>query len=162
MKDFKIVYSDQAFPHDFCVKNSLFLAGPTSRTEKTQWRLDAIELLRKYNEVFSFVAVPERTSWKDGFKYEEQILWEKQGLETSSTIIFWVPRDMQTMPGLTTNVEFGWWMHEAPERVLYGRPRNAPSTKYLDLLYRRQTHCAPFDDLESMIHYVGALFGNVH
>ena len=88
MKDFKIVYSDQPFPPDFCVKNSLFLAGPTSRTEKTQWRLDAIEMLKKYNEIFSYVAVPERTSWKDGFKYEEQVLWEKQGLETSSTIIF--------------------------------------------------------------------------
>lgn len=36
--------------------------------------------------------------------------WEHLAIESCDVLMFWVPRDLETLPGFTTNVEFGYWL----------------------------------------------------
>jgi hypothetical protein len=86
---------------------SIFLAGPTPRQpEVPSWRPLALDLLRGL-DFAGTVLVPERRDWSVRFSYLDQVEWEHQGLEGCSVIAFWVPRDLERLPGFTTNVEFG-------------------------------------------------------
>lgn len=144
----KILHSDQGV---FEGGNSIFLAGPTPRNSNTQsWRPNAVQILKKYN--FSgTVLIPERTDWSVQFDYLDQAEWELDSLEKASRIVFWVPRDMSNMPALTTNVEFGYWLAKTPSKILYGRPDNAPSTRYLDFLYSKHCSNLTFNSLEELL-----------
>ena len=51
-----------------------------------------------------FVPEPRDGAWTPD--YDGQITWEEAGLHRADCILFWVPRDMETLPGLHTNVEF--------------------------------------------------------
>src|SRR5262249_18318687 len=99
-----VVYADQVpeIQHP-----SIFLAGPTPRrADVRSWRPEALEVLRDLG--FSgTVLVPERRDWAVRFSYLDQVEWEYAGLEACSVLAFWVPREMETLPGFTTNVEFG-------------------------------------------------------
>jgi len=120
-------------------KPSLFLAGPTPRSSNVpSWRKDAIKILEELN-FDGDVLIPEKKDWSVKFQYEDQINWEKYGLENSKTIVFWVPRYFPDMKGLTTNVEFGIYITKSPNKVLYGRPDDAEQVRYLDLLYNQIT-----------------------
>lgn len=134
----RVVYTDRP-KFRGSVKPSLFLAGPTPRSNGVpSWRPKALEILKNLG-FEGIVLVPERRNWQDGdqdFKYESQVNWERAGLEKCTKIVFWVPRKMKTMPALTTNVEFGYWLAREPKRVLYGRPNDAEHTGYLDWLFK--------------------------
>jgi len=96
---------------------SIFLAGPTYRISDTtpwtppSWRKEAMERLQKLGfdgDVF----VPE---WRDNIKpadwtYSRQVNWEDDNMIKANVILFWIPRKMEDLPGLTTNVEFGMWL----------------------------------------------------
>jgi hypothetical protein len=163
----KILYSDE--PAFDGVGPAIFLAGPTPRSLNVpSWRTEgiyakspspvAVEILRDLNYEGT-VLVPERQNWDEGFDYVTQVAWERAGLEKATVIVFWVPRNMETMLALTTNVEFGYWVAKAPTRILYGRPEGAPHTKYLDWLLKNEMHldCLPgyfggiHDKLESLL-----------
>ncbi len=132
----KVLYSDQEIFTDQIVP-SIFLAGPTPRSiHVPSWRPDAIKILD--DEGFDgVVLVPERRVIQDKIDYTDQVEWEYSGLSNCTAIVFWVPREMATMPALTTNVEFGYWIAKAPEKVIYGRPPSAVSTRYLDWMYSK-------------------------
>ena len=129
---------------------SVFLAGPTPRDADTpSWRPQAVELLRSLG-FQGTVLVPERES-RTSFDYDDQVEWEFAGLSQATRIAFWVPRDLKTMPALTTNVEFGYWLAQSPDRVRYGRPNGAPRTSYLDWLYTKTTGRVPTNDLAHLL-----------
>ncbi len=144
----KINFSNQRVLID---QPAIFLAGPTTRTgEITEWRLESIKILRKMN--FSGVVyVPEYLDMKliDDVGFIKQSEWEREAMENAEVILFWVPRNLDNLPGLTTNVEFGYWLHSG--KVIYGRPKEAEKVKYLDWLYEKETNEKPFDDLEKML-----------
>lgn len=127
-----INYSDQPVMGG---SKSIFLAGPTPRNKEIpSWRPEACKYLR--NLGFSgIIYVPELSSGEAQFNYDNQIAWEWEALDTANVILFWVPREMHTMPALTTNVEFGYYVKD--KKVLYGRPNNAENIKYLDKLFQR-------------------------
>jgi hypothetical protein len=82
----------------------------------------------------------------------EQVEWEHQGLEAASSfgcVAAWVPRELEKMPGFTTNVEFG--LYVGCGRFVYGRPNGAPHTGYLDWLYTVKTSQSPRDHLEDLM-----------
>lgn len=138
----KIVYARESLP------TSIFLAGPTPRDPETKsWRPEAIELLKKY-DFQGTVYVPENRDQVAKFDYDDQINWEWNALESSTTIIFWVPREMKSMPALTTNVEFGLYVRSG--RVLLGYPLTAEKNKYLDALASRFS-VPVYHDLEDLI-----------
>jgi calcineurin-like phosphoesterase family protein len=99
------------------------------------------------------VFVPERSDKTVKIDYFDQVEWEYAALNEAKVIVFWVPRDMKTMPAFTTNVEFGLWIAKG-KKVLYGRPRIAPQSavtsgeddfapecpknRYLDWLYGKE------------------------
>jgi hypothetical protein len=120
---------------------SIFLAGPAPRSvEVKSWRPEALDALRKLGFAGT-VLVPEPRDWSAKSSYLDQVEWEHEGLEASSVVTFWVPRDLRALPGFTTNVEFGRYVGSG--RCVYGRPENAPHTKYLDWLYQKLTGREP-------------------
>ena len=139
-------YSDQKIEFS---GPSIFLAGPTPRCNSiVSWRIEAIRIL--YDMRFSgTVLIPEqRTSYLD-YDYNSQVEWEFYGLEHASVIAFWVPRQIELLPGFTTNVEFGRYVSSG--RIVYGRPVNCPHNRYLDWMYEKFTSQSPHADLISTI-----------
>ena len=128
---------------------SIFLAGPTPRSpEVLSWRPEALDILTEVR--FSgVVVVPERRDWLVKFSYQDQVEWEYQALEICSVIAFWVPRHVHTLPGFTTNVEFGRYVGSG--RCVYGRPDDSPHTGYLDWLYTKLTGRQPENSLRATL-----------
>lgn len=121
----QVVYAQEPLPTK--VKKTIFLAGPSPRTdEDLSWRPEALRLLEllKYDgHVFS--PEPRDGKFQD---YTGQIEWETAALERADVILFWIPRT-KMMPGLTTNVEWGVWMKSG--KVILSSPDGAESMRYL-------------------------------
>lgn len=111
-------------------RQSIFLAGPSPRGEEDfNWRPDAVELLASAGfegQVFS--PLPRNGEWSKD--YYGQIHWELEYLEKSTVIMFWVPRNLEKLPGFTTNVEFGLYVRSG--KITLGFPKDAPKTRYLE------------------------------
>jgi len=126
------VYSREMFP--LAWKKSIFLAGPTPRkAEVKSWRSEALRILK----IFGYdgvVFVPEDRGGGiyENFDHREQVEWEHRALNAADCILFWVPRDLNTLPGFTTNVEFGLYAHLG--KSVLGYPLDAEKMKYLHLV----------------------------
>ena len=148
-----INYSDQ--PVLNAIK-SVFLAGPTPRSKDVNsWRPAAC----RYLEDIGFdgvVYVPEFSTGEAQFNYDNQVEWEWEALEKASIIAFWVPRNKSIdMLGLTTNIEFGYYVRNS--KVLYGRPDNADTIRYMDKLYKRHHNRIIYNDLFELCNSVVTL-----
>ena len=107
---------------------SIFLAGPTPRSRHVKsWRPDAVRLFNKFGYK-GVLFIPESRSESSHGTYYDQIEWEEEGLNACDCIMFWIPRDMATMPGLTTNDEFGTWKYSG--KVVLGAPAWAEKIRY--------------------------------
>ncbi len=147
----KVIYAQQPIP-DLGGKQMIFLVGPTPRSSSVpSWRPGALSLLEdKGFDGNVFVPEPEGGDWVGD--YIDQIGWEDQALTycgRRGCIAAWVPRDLETMPAFTTNVEFGLYLLSG--RLLYGRPPGAPKTSYLDRMYQIKTGTSPYDSLEDLM-----------
>lgn len=115
---------------------SIFLAGPTPRDKAVpSWRPEALKLLEGFN---GHIYVPEDSSWSPKFTYDDQVEWEWEGIMTATVVLFWVPRELQTMPAFTTNVEYG--MAVPLRNVVVGWPEDSPKNRYLEKLADRYGH----------------------
>lgn len=152
----KIIYAREDFvdKNDFSVNKKIFLVGPTPRsTEVKSWRPTFIDLLSKFEESKDYyVFVPENRDGKCEMDYINQVEWEHRFLNYANIIAAWVPRELNTMPAFTTNVEFGYFIHTG--KILYGRPEGAPKTKYLDWLYDHEMHEKPLTTMEDLVKEV--------
>lgn len=98
----------------------LFLAGPTPRSDDVpSWRKQEALPYLHMRDFQGTVIVPEPLAapFKGG---ERQYAWEKSMMDHAHCILFWIPRDMATMPALTTNVE--WGRYESSGRVILAMP----------------------------------------
>lgn len=144
----QVVYSLEEPPASF--SKSIFLAGPTPRSTDVQsWRPYALELLERknYNGV---VYVPEN---RPGSK--ETVIpdngypkWEHDAMDKSDLIPFWVPRNLATLPGFTTNVEFGLFAHSG--KSMFG-PIHGEKNEYLSFVADK-FHIPKFHTLEGMLN----------
>lgn len=127
---------------------SLFLARPTPRrADVASWRPAAIAHLAAHGFTGT-VLIPERHAAQAQFDYLDQVEWEFAALERADLILFWIPRDTATLPGFTTNVEFGRYLGRRP--LLYGRPEGRPHNRYLDWLYEKLTQSKPIPTLDAL------------
>ncbi len=126
------------------VENSIFLAGPSLRKPGiTPWREKALQYLEDM-WFTGTVFVPEKPlsgsqeeDYEDSFNLVKQASWEWERLDKCSAIVMWIPRNLEYLPGFTSNVEFGRYV--SSRRFFYGRPNSTLKTGYLDLLYRKET-----------------------
>jgi hypothetical protein len=147
----RVCYAPQPLP-SFESETSIFLVGPTPREAAVpSWRPEALSILERLGfQGTVLVPEPQDGNWPKSFL--EQVEWEHQGLEAASTlgcVAAWVPRELEKMPGFTTNVEFG--LYVGCGRFVYGRPQGAPHTGYLDWLYTLKTSRSPLDRLEDLM-----------
>lgn len=117
--------------------DSIFLAGPTLRIPiegmmhgSNSWRWNAIGILKSFNFLGN-IYFPE---WLQGIRpkdwtYSRQLDWENDCLNKAKVILFWIPRDMKLLPGLTTNIEFGEWMKSG--KIVAGAPNTAEHIQYI-------------------------------
>lgn len=116
---------------------SLFLAGPCPRGSREdsawegQWHGQAVKMLEDICRQKGIpsdltVCIPLPYASDD---FLEGVRWEENYLEAASHILFWVPRDLDKLPGFTTNVEFGEWMKSGKVTLAY--PPDAPKMRYL-------------------------------
>lgn len=119
---------------------AVFLAGPTPREAGVRsWRPDAISELRgqwdRDGRLVVFAPEPRDGRWVSD--YIAQVSWEYATLNLADEILFWVPREVNHLPGLTTNVEYGAWCDSG--KVVFGAPVKAPKNRYLHH-YADQNH----------------------
>ncbi len=152
----ELIYAQEATPEK--INKSVFLVGPTPRSAETQsWRPRMIQHLRDYGfKGTVFTPEPRDGSWHGN--YLDQTGWERRHLEMADVILAWVPRELEHMPAFTTNVEFGRYV--TSNRMFYGRPDNAPKTRYLDWLFETETGYPPCNTMEDLaMSAVAALDG---
>lgn len=155
----QVVYTDSPIPNSWA--HSLFLAGPSPRdaaAQETSWRAQALKILNELNfQGVVFVPLMEDGGWlKDG---DRQLDWETRFLRCADCIVMWCCRDLATLPGFTTNIEFGEYY--GSHRAVYGRPPNTPKTGVFDyhakqeMRYRRRETLA--ETLQDAIDSVNRL-----
>jgi nucleoside 2-deoxyribosyltransferase/8-oxo-dGTP pyrophosphatase MutT (NUDIX family) len=107
---------------------SIFLAGPTPRDpEIPSWRPEALQILEELGyDGHVFIPEPQDGQWAKN--YDNQVEWEEEALNQADCILFWVPRDLDTMPAFTTNDEWGYWKETG--KVVFGAPENAERVRY--------------------------------
>ena len=100
------------------------------------WRPEALEIL---DDLFDGVVyVPENRDGTTAYDFYNNAEWEHEALNDATVISAWVPRELETMPAFTTNVEFGYFVKSG--KLMYGRPKGAPKTRYLDWLYVKENN----------------------
>ncbi|WP_331759935.1 nucleoside 2-deoxyribosyltransferase domain-containing protein (plasmid) [Streptomyces sp. NBC_01525] len=121
---------------------SVFLAGPTPDRSAPvpSWRPEAARALAAQwtGDQPLTVLSPESRNGKRADRYETQVDWETAARAAAGAILFWIPRDVQKMPGFTTNVEFG--LDVATGRAVLGCPPDCPNperNRYLIYVARR-------------------------
>ncbi|MCI2422871.1 nucleoside 2-deoxyribosyltransferase domain-containing protein [Saccharopolyspora sp. K220] len=68
--------------------------------------------------------------------------WETDARSAATAILFWIPRDLKSLPGFTTNVEFG--LDVTTGKAVLGCPPDCPNperNRYLVYVARR--HAVP-------------------
>lgn len=133
------IYATDSIPQ---FGEKVFLAGPTPRSlDVKSWRPLMVKKLREagYN---GHILLPEKENPEDGYDYNTQVDWEDRALNASDVIVFWVPRKLDTMPGFTTNIEFGEWMDSG--RVVLGHPKNAEKMRYM--VHKAEKYDIPYSN----------------
>jgi hypothetical protein len=149
-----IVYAREPFPEE--IISTIFLAGPTPRETGVQsWRPEALELLKKLG-FRGTVYVPEDPKGEYTEEYYNQIEWEEEALHRADCILFWIPRELQSMPAFTTNDEWGYWKKTG--KVVFGAPFDAKKIRYQE--YYAQKFFIPVahtleDTIKSALERVG-------
>ena len=157
-----VYYYDE--PPDSYTK-SIFLAGPSPRTPDIQsWRPEALKTLEAKG-FDGIVFVPEpKPGDNSQYDWSKAPQWEHRMLDMADIVLFWVPRDISTLPngesklpGFTTNVEFGHWVSSG--KAVLGHPPRAPHTDYLRFMADK-FHVPTMFTLEDTINKSLELIGN--
>jgi hypothetical protein len=130
MSTVRLVMAREHIPAD----PRVFLAGPTpDRSAPVPfWRPKALDLItvRWAGAQPLTVLTPESRCGVRAERYENQVDWETDARAGATAILFWIPRDLRTMPGMTTNVEYG--LDVSTGRAVLGVPPDCPNPEHRD------------------------------
>ncbi|GAA3790422.1 hypothetical protein GCM10022226_06760 [Sphaerisporangium flaviroseum] len=124
-----LVWAREPIPPRTSATPSVFLAGPTpvAGSGTPSWRPQALQILTQAWDGARPLTVftPESRDSVRAVRYEDQFAWENLARRRAGAIMFWIPRDLATLPGFTTNVEFG---HDVTTgRAVLGCPPDCPN-----------------------------------
>ncbi len=125
----QLIYAQEPFPKR--IFKSIFLAGPTPGSKDVpSWRPEALRILKEKG-FDGTVFIPEPRDGSFGGQYDEQGQWnwEIKCLNAADCILFWIPRDLVTLPGFTTNIE--WGKYFGTGKCVLGTPENTPKMGYM-------------------------------
>ncbi|GLY54854.1 nucleoside 2-deoxyribosyltransferase domain-containing protein [Lentzea sp. NBRC 102530] len=107
---------------------AVFLAGPSAHAGSgvESWRPAAVDELRAQSTGSLTVLTPESRGGVRADRYEDQVGWECVARARATVVLYWIPRDIITLPGYTTNVEFGFDVGRG-RRVVLGVPKTCPN-----------------------------------
>ncbi len=111
---------------------SILLVGPTPNRPRDQgWRMEALNLIDA-TDVRVTVLCPEyfRTPAGKG-SYEDQLDWEDEALASATVLLFFFPRETDSMLGLDATLYWGRYSRATPERCVLGAPDWAVHTRLL-------------------------------
>lgn len=150
----QVVHAHESAPE--VLRGSIFLAGPTPRDAATpSWRPEALRLLAAAGfDGVVFVPEPRDGAWARD--YHGQIAWEEAHLHMADVVLFWLPRELGRMPGLTTNDE--WGVHKDSGKVVFGAPPGAEKVRYQQY-YAERLRVPGGDSLEATIAAALAMVG---
>ncbi|QFU90219.1 nucleoside 2-deoxyribosyltransferase domain-containing protein [Amycolatopsis sp. YIM 10] len=118
----ELVYAHEPVPSGV---PSVMLLGPTPRSAEVEsWRPAAVDLIAagwQEPEPLVVLSPESRGGWR-AREYDDQVAAELEMIESARALMFWIPRDLRTMPAFTTNVEFGLIAGTTPERAVLGCP----------------------------------------
>lgn len=141
---------------------SVFLAGPTNRNNdfNQSWRKWCVQLF-EVNKFDGIVYIPEHSVPKpfDNSEYAERCQWEWKCMDWADCILFWVPRKVPEVLGLTTNLEFGTYLEKSPEKIVLGHPQDADEVEWMDIRYSlrtRRTACTALEETVTQAMHIMA------
>ncbi|GAA2490276.1 nucleoside 2-deoxyribosyltransferase domain-containing protein [Streptomyces gobitricini] len=126
----EVVYVGQEPPGTWDA--SVYLCGPTpTDPAERSWRPAAVDALRAAWDGPGRLAVflPEPATGGSYPVYEDQIAWEEEAMRRSDVVLFWIPREMNRLPGLVSNIKWGAWYDSG--RAVLGTPPRAERMAYL-------------------------------
>ena len=146
VSNMKVIYSMEKLE---IVGKSIFLAGPIPRDNYAiSWKNEALKYFDKY-EFSGTVLVPEMRDFLPKVDYMDEVEWDYEALNKCDLILFWMPRKRPHMLGLTSNVEFGFYINNKP--IIYGRPDDADDINYLDWFYYKIKGKRPHSNLDELV-----------
>jgi len=152
----EIIYALEQIPYK--LTKSIFLAGPIPRDKETKsWRPDAIQILQDIGFENGTIFNPETRNGKWHGDHEKQIEWEENALNLADIILFWIPRNLKTLHGLSTNIEWGRW--ENSGKVVVGWPEDAERMNYIGH-YAKKFNIEPKSTLTETIEEALAKLGD--
>ncbi|MFH9136895.1 nucleoside 2-deoxyribosyltransferase domain-containing protein [Streptomyces sp. NPDC017524] len=125
-----VVHVDEEAPASWAA--AVYLCGPTpADPAEPSWRPEAVAALRATWRGAGTLAVflPEPAPGGSYPAYADQIEWEENAMRRSDVILFWIPRDMERLPGLVSNIKWGAWCDSG--RAVLGAPPEAERMAYL-------------------------------
>lgn len=111
---------------------AVYLCGPTpTDPEEPSWRPSAVAALRAAWDGAARLAVflPEPAAGASYPPYADQVAWEEEAMRRSDVVLFWIPRTMNRLPGLVSNIKWGVWYDSG--RAVLGAPPEAERMAYL-------------------------------
>ncbi|GGV70392.1 hypothetical protein GCM10010499_19750 [Streptomyces thermoviolaceus subsp. apingens] len=126
----EVTYVGQGQPESW--EAAVYLCGPTpTDPEEPSWRPSAVAALRTAWKGPGRLTVflPEPAAGGSYPPYADQIAWEEQTMRRSDVVLFWIPREMNQLPGLVSNIKWGAWYDSG--RAVLGAPPEAERMAYL-------------------------------
>lgn len=146
-----LIFSDQPVKVS---EKMIFLAGPTSRTNDfdKSWRKEMAALFEQagFDGTICIPEFSEKRPFTDA-DWQNQVNWEWTLLDNAACILFWIPRHLPDMPGFTTNLEFGTWLHRSPQKVVLAYPPDAEKMEWLKIRYEYMTGKQPVYTMEDAV-----------
>ena len=134
--DNDIFLYDKNFKKD---KIFIFLAGPIQGAPDYKSTIIKHPKFKKYEDKIIFIDPKRKKFDASTFDYNSQVSWETRYLRMSDIVLFWIPEEVEKIPGRdyaqTTRVEFLECLARK-KKIAAGMEETLPLRKYMDYKFK--------------------------